>query len=71
MSEDLKRVTVTLSDRHFDYLDQKMEKTNMTRTSLVQLAIETWINQSEQMDVMAGLVAESQKLREEAQKGEI
>lgn len=69
MSEDLKRVTVTLSDRHFDYLDQKMEKTNMTRTSLVQLAIETWINQSEQMDVMAGLVAESQKLREEAGRG--
>lgn len=70
-NKELKRVTITLSDRHFNYLDKEMEKTNMTRTSLIQSAIETWINQREQLDTMAMLVAESQKLREEAEKGEI
>ena len=70
-NKELKRVTITLSDRHFNYLDEEMEKTNMTRTSLIQSAIETWINQREQMDTMAKLVAESQKLRADAEKGEI
>lgn len=71
MTKELNRVTITLSDRHYNYLDDQMEKTNMTRTSLIQLAIETWINQREQMDTLAMLVAESQKFREEAEKGEI
>lgn len=70
-NKELKRVTITLSDRHFNYLDEEMEKTNMTRTSLIQSAIETWINEREKMDTMAMLVAESQKLRADAEKGEI
>ena len=71
MSKELNRVTVTLSDRHFNYLENQMELTNMTRTSLIQLAIESYINQGEQLQAISGLVAESQRLREEAEKGEI
>lgn len=71
MSKELHRVTVTLSDRHFNYLEEQTEKTNMTRTSLVQLAIETWMIQREQMDIMAKVVAESEKQRAEIEKAEI
>lgn len=68
MTKELNRVTVTLSDSHFNYLEKQSERTNMTRTSLIQLAIETYITQREQMDVMAGLLAEAQQQREEAEK---
>ena len=68
MTKGLNRVTVSLSDSHFNYLENQMELTNMTRTSLIQLAIESYINQSEQLQAITGLVAEAQKIREEAEK---
>lgn len=71
MAKELNRVTITLSDRHFDYLEEQSEKTNMTRTSLVQLAIETWITQREGMQVLSDLVAEAQLQREESHKVEM
>ena len=71
MSKELNRVTVTLSDRHFNYLEKQMELTNMTKTSLIQLAIETHINQAEQLQAITGLVAESQRLRAEGEKIEM
>lgn len=70
-NKELKRVTITLSDRHFDYLDQEMEKTNMTRTSLIQSAIETWINQRESIDVLSQLMAEAERQRAEGEKIEM
>ena len=70
-NKELKRVTITLSDRHFNYLDDQMEKTNMTRTSLIQLAIETWINQRESIDVLGQLMAEVDRQRAEDEKIEM
>ena len=70
-NKELKRVTITLSDRHFNYLDDQMEKTNMTRTSLIQLAIETWINQRESIDVLGQLMAEVDRQRAEDEKIEL
>ena len=70
-NKELKRVTITLSDRHFNYLDDQMEKTNMTRTSLIQLAIETWINQRESIDVLGQLMAEVDRQRAEGKKIEM
>lgn len=68
MTKGLNRVTVSLSDRHFNYLENQMELTNMTRTSLIQLAIESYITQGQQLQAITGLVAEAQKIREEAEK---
>ena len=70
-NKELKRVTITLSDRHFNYLDDQMEKTNMTRTSLIQLAIETWINQRESIDVLGQMMAEVDRQRAEGEKIEL
>lgn len=70
-SKELKRVTITMSDRHYNYLDQEMEKTNMTRTSLIQLAIETWINQRESIDVLTQLMEEAERQRTEGEKIEM
>ena len=70
-NKELKRVTITLSDRHFNYLDDQMEKTNMTRTSLIQLAIETWINQREGIDVLSRMMAEVERQRAEGKKIEM
>lgn len=70
-NKELKRVTITLSDRHFNYLDDQMEKTNMTRTSLIQSAIETWINQRESIDVLGQLMAEVDRQRAEGEKIEL
>ena len=71
MTKELNRVTITLSDRHYNYLDDQMEKTNMTRTSLIQLAIETWINQRESIDVLGQLMAEVDRQRAEDEKIEL
>ena len=71
MTKELNRVTITLSDRHYNYLDDQMEKTNMTRTSLVQLAIETWINQREGIDVLSRMMAEVERQRAEGEKIEM
>lgn len=71
MAKELNRVTITLSDRHYDYLESQSEKTNMTRTSLVQLAIETWINQRESIDVLGQLMTEVEKQRAEGEKIEM
>ena len=68
-NKELKRVTITLSDRHFNYLDDQMEKTNMTRTSLIQLAIETWITQREGIDILGRMMEEVDRQRLEG--GEI
>lgn len=71
MSKELNRVTITLSDRHFNYLDDQMKKTNMTRTSLIQLAIETWITQREGIDVLSRMMEEVDRQRSEGGEIEI
>ena len=71
MTKELNRVTITLSDRHFNYLNDQMEKTNMNRTSLIQLAIETWINQRESIDVLGQMMAEVDRQRAEGKKIEM
>ena len=71
MTKELNRVTITLSDRHYNYLDDQMEKTNMTRTSLVQLAIETWITQREGIDVLSRMMEEVDRQRSEGKKIEM
>ena len=71
MTKELNRVTITLSDRHYNYLDEEMAKTNMNRTSLIQLAIETWINQRESIDVLGQLMAEVDRQRAEGEKIEL
>ena len=71
MTKELNRVTITLSDRHYNYLNDQMEKTNMNRTSLIQLAIETWINQRESIDVLGQMMAEVDRQRSEGGKIEM
>ena len=43
----------------------------MTKTSLIQLAIESHINQGQQLQAITGLVTEAQKMREETEKTDI
>ena len=71
MTKELNRVTITLSDRHYNYLDQEMAKTNMNRTSLIQLAIETWITQREGIDVLSRMMVEVERQRAEGEKIEM
>ena len=71
MTKELNRVTITLSDRHFNYLNDQMEKTNMNRTSLIQLAIETWITQREGIDVLSRMMEEVDRQRSEGKKIEM
>ena len=71
MTKELNRVTITLSDRHFNYLNDQMEKTNMNRTSLIQLAIETWINQRESIEVLGQTMAEVDRQRAAGKKIEM
>lgn len=68
MSKELNRVTITLSDRHSDYIEEYSAKTNMTKTSLVQLAIETWINQTDSLDTLKRMMAEVDRQRAEEEK---
>ena len=65
MSKELNRVTITLSDRHSDYIEEYSAKTNMTKTSLIQLAIETWINQTDSLDTLKRMMAEVDRQRAE------
>lgn len=71
MSKELNRVTITLSDRHSDYIEEYSAKTNMTKTSLIQLAIETWINQTDSLDTLKRMMAEVDRQRAEAEKIEM
>lgn len=68
MSKELNRVTITLSDRHSDYIEEYSAKTNMTKTSLIQLAIETWINQTDSLDTLKRMMAEVDRQRAEEGK---
>lgn len=68
MSKELNRVTITLSDRHSDYIEEYSAKTNMTKTSLIQLAIETWINQTDSLDTLKRMMAEVDRQRAEEEK---
>ena len=71
MSKELNRVTITLSDRHSDYIEEYSAKTNMTKTSLIQLAIETWINQTDSLDTLKRMMAEVDRQRAEGEKIEM
>ena len=71
MSKELNRVTITLSDRHSDYIEEYSAKTNMTKTSLIQLAIETWINQTDSLDTLKRMMAEVDRQRAEEEKNAV
>lgn len=57
------RLTVTLSESHYDYLENESEETAMTKSSLIQLAVDTWIKQREGMDTLQKLMSEYEQMK--------
>lgn len=70
MTKKTYRITATLSEKHYDYLEQESEHTAMTKSSLIQLAVDTWIKQRESLDTLQKLTNELEMLKqfESAQK---
>lgn len=68
MTKKTYRLTATLSQKHYDYLEKESEETAMTKSSLIQLAVDTWIKQREGMDTLQKLMDEYEILKMEQEE---
>ena len=61
MTKELNRITITLSERHSHYIDEYARRTNMPKSSIVQLAVETLMTNRENMDTFKRMVEIAEK----------
>ena len=64
MTKKTYRITATLSQKHYDYLEKESEETAMTKSSLIQLAVDTWIKQRESLDTLQELTSELKLMKQ-------
>lgn len=61
MTKEVNRITITLSDRHHNYIEDYVAKTNMPKTSIVQLAIEQLMTGREDIETYKKMVEIAEK----------
>lgn len=62
------RVNARIGQHHNDFLDAESERTGLSKSMVIMLAIENYMNQNQQLSALSDLVKEAQKLANEEQE---
>lgn len=65
---DLFRVNARIGQHHNDFLDAESERTGLSKSMVIMLAIENYMKQYQQQSTLSDLVKEARKLANEEQE---
>lgn len=64
MSENTIRVGARIGIHHNDYLDAESKRTGISKSTLIQLAIDNYMRQNQSMTTLEQLITEIRELKE-------